>query len=120
MSFQPNTLQGVATTGYSIVANTAFPPVNFAQFICRSGEFWVRPSPASAASTVPPSGVLAGYTAATGANTNVTTPVTAPLTKGWLRVLAGDMISFGDTINDPITQLDVWCVVAGDLLVQLH
>lgn len=118
MSFQPNTLQGVASTGYSIVP--AITPVNLVQFVCRSGEFWVRPSPASAASTVPASGILAGYTAATGVNTNVVSPITAPLTKGWIRMLAGDQIPFGDTINDPITQLDVWCVAPGDLLVQLH
>ena len=116
-SFQPNTLQGANTTYYSLIFN---PAANVVEFACRSGEYWVRPSAATSSTLIPASGVLAGYNATTGANTNGANPVTSPLTKGWIRMLPGDDVNFGDTLSDPITQCDIWCVSAGDLIVTEH
>lgn len=116
--FQPFTLQSAAATGYSLV-NPPASPANTAALVCRSGEFWVRPYPV-ATTAVPTSGTLTGYTAATGVNTNVTSPITAPLTKGWIRMLPGDKQFFGDGLADPMAQIDVFCVVAGELLVSQH
>jgi hypothetical protein len=107
MLFQPVTLQSAAATGYSIVnaqnANSAILP-------CRAGEFWVRPFPTTATKVL-----------ASGANATVTSPITAPITTGWLRMLPGDKATFGDTLSDPISQIDVWSVAAsGELDVVQH
>lgn len=112
--YQPNTLQGTSSTGYSLYFATA---VNEASISCRGGEYWVRPFATSSTKVT-----------ASGANTAVTTPVAAPVEAGWIRMLAGDTVEFGSEGGvpmgtDPITQIDIYCVTGGtgnELMVNAH
>jgi hypothetical protein len=108
MAFQPFNLQGAAATGYSIV-NPAALPANTAVMVCRTGEFWVRPA------TVP-----ANAKTSSGVNATLSSPAASGLVAGWLHMLPGDKQFFGDTLAEPITQMDMWCVVAGELLISQH
>lgn len=117
MAFQPFNLQGAAATGYSLVPTAAAqnvpgglpaPPAT-AVLVCRTGEFWVRPFTTSAAAKT-----------SSGVNAALSSPAGAGVVTGWLHMLPGDKLPFGDSISEPITQVDIWCVVAGELLASLH
>jgi hypothetical protein len=107
-SFQPNNLQGAAATGYSIV-NPAATPANTAVLVCRTGEFWVRPFT-----------VAANVKATSGVNATLSSPAGSGVVANWLHMLPGDKQYFGDTLSDPIQQMDIWCVVAGEMLISQH
>lgn len=106
--FQPNNIQGAAATGYSVV-NPAATPANTAVMVCRTGEFWVRPFT-----------VAANAKATSGVNATLASPAATGLVAGWLHMLPGDKQYFGDQLLDPISQMDVWCVVPGELLISQH